>query len=605
MSGCISVTYSILIALLSFAILPYSAMGAETPESRRLVGTLPAEPRQILLQGDASDSAVLERHFRNAARQAQFEDMLLLSGYVPEPWSAAVIESDNDVSVYVLPVTGTDVTAEGGPSLEFAIAVRRGDVFSAVISRFDLSPSDGSVTRHNLRDPVAGSTVEFDTRTREVTVVEAGVRGVQMESFSGFLECFFGEFSSINNVCSGVATILRLAVDSTLGLAEKAARLGIALFDSLACGSTSCLFAPDPDIPTITSLQTSPSPATTAGPITITVNGNGFQPSVVEVTVAGSSSSQSCTPTPCRASLSRNTTTQLRTTPITLGVGTYTVRVVNGSSGPATRTFPVSFSAGGGGGSPGGGGPPLGCSTASLPSSGTTTGSLASGDCPLGQRGSAYFTDRHTFQGTSGQAVTIDLSSTAFDTFLYLIAPDGSVAAQNDDAPGLGRNSRIASFQLPTTGTWTIEATSYSRGAVGAYTLQLTTRSQTNPPPPPSSCPAVTISCGPVATRRSGQLSSSDCRSGQKGSGFYTDSYRFFGAQGDRVTIDVSSSSFDTYAYLINPAGSRAQQNDDSGGSTNSRIVHSLDRQGAWIIEVTSYRPGTSGSYTVSVGGCR
>ncbi len=72
--------------------------------------------------------------------------------------------------------------------------------------------------------------------------------------------------------------------------------------------------------------------------------------------------------------------------------------------------------------------------------------------------------------------MVIEQSSSIFDSYVYLKGPSGTVLAQNDDG-GAGRNSRIPStsgaFTLPASGTYTIEATSYSTSATGAYTVRV------------------------------------------------------------------------------------------------------------------------------------
>lgn len=114
---------------------------------------------------------------------------------------------------------------------------------------------------------------------------------------------------------------------------------------------------------------------------------------------------------------------------------------------------------------------------ASLASGDGYGGALSSTDCTGGARGSGYFTDRYSFTGTPGQQVAFRLTSSAFDTYLSLRNPSGTVIASNDDGGG-GTNSRIPAtsgvFTLPagSSGTYIIEVTSYSAGATGAYTLQ-------------------------------------------------------------------------------------------------------------------------------------
>lgn len=105
---------------------------------------------------------------------------------------------------------------------------------------------------------------------------------------------------------------------------------------------------------------------------------------------------------------------------------------------------------------------------------GTTAGSLASNCTSVRRAGRAAAL--YTFSGTSGQRVSIAMSSTAVDPFLYLIGPGGQIIAADDDGGG-GLNSRIPEgsglLTLPATGVYTIEATTYDAGQQGAFTLAL------------------------------------------------------------------------------------------------------------------------------------
>ncbi|MFB6074009.1 MAG: PPC domain-containing protein [Haloarculaceae archaeon] len=74
-----------------------------------------------------------------------------------------------------------------------------------------------------------------------------------------------------------------------------------------------------------------------------------------------------------------------------------------------------------------------------------------------------------TFEGSAGDRVTVDMTSDG-DPYLLLLAPNGTVLAENDDARGL--DSRITAT-LPTDGEYTIVATSYDPRATFAYELSL------------------------------------------------------------------------------------------------------------------------------------
>jgi hypothetical protein len=110
----------------------------------------------------------------------------------------------------------------------------------------------------------------------------------------------------------------------------------------------------------------------------------------------------------------------------------------------------------------------------------TISGTLSSSDClsPLRTRPGGYkpYADRYKFYAVAGQRLAIALSSSAFDTYLYLIGPNGSVIASDDDGGG-GTNSRIpagsGNYTAPSNGTYTIEVTSYSENRVGGYSLSL------------------------------------------------------------------------------------------------------------------------------------
>ena len=100
------------------------------------------------------------------------------------------------------------------------------------------------------------------------------------------------------------------------------------------------------------------------------------------------------------------------------------------------------------------------------------TGTLTATDCRSALRPQA-FTDRYVFNQFIPRQVAISVTSTAFDTFVYLLQ-GGVVVASNDDSGGT-LNSRLPvnSGFLVVSGTqdYTIEVTSAAGGATGAYTL--------------------------------------------------------------------------------------------------------------------------------------
>jgi len=98
----------------------------------------------------------------------------------------------------------------------------------------------------------------------------------------------------------------------------------------------------------------------------------------------------------------------------------------------------------------------------------TVNGTIATTDCTWGN---GYYNDRYSFTGTAGQQITIQMSSTALDPYLYLISSGGTVLAEDNNSGG-GTIARIT-YSLPSSGTYIIEADSYLANGLGTYTLTL------------------------------------------------------------------------------------------------------------------------------------
>ncbi|MFO7323151.1 MAG: pre-peptidase C-terminal domain-containing protein [Chloroflexota bacterium] len=102
------------------------------------------------------------------------------------------------------------------------------------------------------------------------------------------------------------------------------------------------------------------------------------------------------------------------------------------------------------------------------------------GDVVSGSISATNKFDLYAFDALAGDVVTISMNAAGgvnLDPKVYLIGPNGTVVAQNDDAvPGENRNSLISNFTLPEDGQYIIIATHYGdRYGVtsGAYNLSL------------------------------------------------------------------------------------------------------------------------------------
>ena len=103
------------------------------------------------------------------------------------------------------------------------------------------------------------------------------------------------------------------------------------------------------------------------------------------------------------------------------------------------------------------------------------TGTLDDGDSVLDD---GEFVDVWSFDARAGDALTVELASDDFDTYLILVSPDGENVGENDDADGRTDRSRITTA-APATGSYQVAVTAYSAGETGRYTVSATTGAAT------------------------------------------------------------------------------------------------------------------------------
>jgi peroxiredoxin len=70
---------------------------------------------------------------------------------------------------------------------------------------------------------------------------------------------------------------------------------------------------------------------------------------------------------------------------------------------------------------------------------------------------------------------------------------------------------------------------------------------------------------------------------------------------GKVYTIDMVSGDFDSYLRLLDPKGKQLDEDDDSGGMLNSRIIFNCPADGDYRIATTTFGPDMAGAYTLTV----
>lgn len=124
------------------------------------------------------------------------------------------------------------------------------------------------------------------------------------------------------------------------------------------------------------------------------------------------------------------------------------------------------------------------CSLTPISFGQTVGGTLTTTSCESPIRGNNFYAARYSFTASAGQQIAITMSGSP-DPFLSLIGPNGVVLLTDDDSGG-GTSSRLPGGQgfltLGLPGTYIIEASFFSSGQTGSYSLTLTGNATTPAP---------------------------------------------------------------------------------------------------------------------------
>ena len=285
----------------------------------------------------------------------------------------------------------------------------------------------------------------------------------------------------------------------------------------------------------------------------------------------------------------------------TLAAGRYTIEATTYTAGE-TGSFTLTISGLGVAAGPPGAGT---CDTIALTADGDTPGTWTN-DCPSTDKAGSY-ARYYSFELTEQSDVTITVESDV-DSYLYLRSGNARSGTalndhQQDDDAGGDRNAQIQ--ETLAAGRYTIEATTYTAGETGSFTLTISGLGVAAGPPATDTCTeALTADVAKSGTWAAG--CHSETQAPGQGSGARLARYYTFSLnQAGEVTITLDS-AVDTYLYLREGENARSgtalndhQNDDDAGGDRNAQIVETLDA-GDYTIEATTYNAGETGSFTLT-----
>jgi hypothetical protein len=219
------------------------------------------------------------------------------------------------------------------------------------------------------------------------------------------------------------------------------------------------------------------------------------------------------------------------------------------------------------------------------------------------------YAERHLLQVVPGDVIEISMTSQDIDTYVVLRAPSGFEIA--DDDGGAMFDSRLVAT-ITEAGLHEIIATSYSPGEQGSYSLAVNRTSATSaastPVMPPysgltSSRPVISGPTGQGAPIQIGQTLGGSLQAGdeQLPSGRLCDRHSFIGEAGQAVEVVMESQQIDTYLIVRRPNGEQMDNDDYQGSRSISRVHMTFNETGHHDIIATTYSPGESGSYTLTV----
>jgi len=209
---------------------------------------------------------------------------------------------------------------------------------------------------------------------------------------------------------------------------------------------------------------------------------------------------------------------------------------------------------------------------------------------PLRQPGAAFRSRDYRLSPAADSWMRVKMNSAAVDASLVVVdAENAKTTGWIDDESGALRNARL-DFRLVAGHHYRVRFTTAKSGQTGRCDISAT------------SAGADTVAPGGSV---SGKLSSTDSLDPLAPDSYKDDILLASLVPGQSITVDLESTKFDAYLYLLDPVtGEVVAQNDDRDESTtNSRIVFTARAPSA-ILRAASYNKGgtkPTGNYTILV----
>jgi len=230
------------------------------------------------------------------------------------------------------------------------------------------------------------------------------------------------------------------------------------------------------------------------------------------------------------------------------------------------------------------------CSVRSTHTFGTSSsGTFSSNDC---QFSDGSFVDFYTTSVPQAGAYFFR-ESAVFDTHLLLAMPDGTTIGENDDELETGTNSGIKAL-LPA-GNYLLGPGTFEPGVMGDYTISSTTA-----PTDVANCEVVFVVRNVTTTQN---IATTDCNlANAAATPIYSDGYFIFLNAGASITINMTSTTLDSFLQLLRLDGLVVAENDNIDATTkNSRVTFTVTQTNYYAIFARSVPTTAVGAYTLTI----
>ena len=219
----------------------------------------------------------------------------------------------------------------------------------------------------------------------------------------------------------------------------------------------------------------------------------------------------------------------------------------------------------------------------------TSSGTLSATDC---QFSDGSFVDFFTTTVPTAGAYFFRQAA-AFDAYLLLAFPDGTTIAENDDETETGKDSGIKAL-LPE-GSYLLGPGSLNPGVTGDYTLSTSTTS-TNV----ENCELVFAVKG-ISTDQN--IAATDCLwTTPPAAPIYADVIFIFLRAGQSVTLNMTSSTVDSYLELVRLDELSVAQNDNKDATTkDAQITYTAVQTNYYAIFTRTAVASQTGPYTLTI----